>query len=198
MLKPARIDRGLSESPDAQRSSDTVRVWDRVVRSFHWSLVLSFGVAWFTAHSSGGVHHWAGYAAAGLISMRLVWGVLGTPYARFSQFVRDPKTVMRYLFSIIAGREARYIGHNPAGGMMVLALIATMAVTALTGWTMTTDTYFGVQWVEWMHSLAADGLLMLVLVHIGGVALASFRHRENLVQAMVTGRKRKAGSADVA
>ncbi len=197
MLKPARIDRGLSEYPDAQRS-DTVRVWDRVVRSFHWGLVLSFGVAWFTAHSSEGLHQWAGYAAAGLISMRLVWGVLGTPYARFSQFLRDPKTVMRYLFSIIAGREARYIGHNPAGGMMVLALIATMAMTALTGWMMTTDTYFGVQWVEWTHSLVAHGLLILVLVHIGGVALASFRHRENLVQAMVTGRKRKAESADVA
>ena len=197
MLKPARIDRCLSENSDAQRS-DTVRVWDRVVRSFHWGLVLSFGVAWFTAHSSEDLHQWAGYAAAGLISMRLVWGVLGTRYARFSQFLRDPKTVMRYLFSIMAGREARYIGHNPAGGMMVLALIATMAMTALTGWIMTTDTYFGVQWVEWTHSLAAHGLLILVLVHIGGVALASFRHRENLVHAMVTGRKRKAESADVA
>ena len=197
MLKPARIDRCLSENSDAHRS-DTVRVWDRVVRSFHWGLVLSFGVAWFTAHSSEDLHQWAGYAAAGLISMRLVWGVLGTRYARFSQFLRDPKTVMRYLFSIMAGREARYIGHNPAGGMMVLALIATMAMTALTGWIMTTDTYFGVQWVEWTHSLAAHGLLILVLVHIGGVALASFRHRENLVHAMVTGRKRKAESADVA
>ncbi|MER9371134.1 cytochrome b/b6 domain-containing protein [Mesorhizobium sp. M0491] len=175
-----------------------VRVWDRVVRSFHWALVLSFVTAWLTSHSSESIHHWAGYAAAGLVAMRLLWGVLGTPYARFSQFVHDPTTVLRYLSAILRGREARYIGHNPAGGAMVIALIAAMGSTALTGWLMTTDAYFGVSWVEAAHSLAAHGLLLLVLLHIGGVALASFRHRENLVRAMITGRKRKAEPADKA
>ena len=175
-----------------------VRVWDLVVRTFHWGLVLSFGVAWLTAHSSEDVHHWAGYVAACLVVMRLMWGAIGTRYARFSQFVRDPKTVMRYLCSVASGREARYIGHNPAGGAMVLTLMAAMAVAAVTGWMMTTGTYFGVPLVESTHSLVAQGLLILVLVHLGGVALASFRHREILDQAMVTGRKRKAGSTDVA
>lgn len=175
-----------------------VRVWDRAVRSFHWALVLSFVTAWLTSHSSEGIHHWAGYAAAALIGIRLLWGVLGTRYARFSQFVRDPATVARYLSAILSGREARYIGHNPAGGAMVIVLIAAMASTALTGWLMTTDAYFGVPWVEAAHSLAAHGLLFLVLLHIGGVALASFRHRENLVRAMITGRKRSAEPADIA
>ncbi|WP_421917436.1 cytochrome b/b6 domain-containing protein [Mesorhizobium sp.] len=175
-----------------------VRVWDLVVRSFHWALVLSFVTAWLTDHTSEEIHHWAGYAAAGLVTMRLLWGVIGTPYARFSQFVRGPATVLHYLGAILSGREARYLGHNPAGGAMVIVLIVAMGLTALTGWLMTTDAYFGVPWVETTHSLVAHGLLLLVFFHIGGVALASFRHRENLVRAMVTGRKRKAEQTDVA
>jgi cytochrome b len=198
MPKPAKTDRAVSAAADAQPSPETVRVWDRVVRSFHWALVLSFVIAWFTSHTSEDIHHWAGYAAAGLVTMRLLWGLIGTPYARFSQFVRDPATVLHYLGAILSGRETRYIGHNPAGGAMVIVLIGAMALTALTGWLMTTDAYFGEPWVEAAHSLAAHGLLLLVFLHIGGVALASFRHRENLVRAMVTGRKRKAEQADVA
>ena len=174
-----------------------MRVWDRVVRSFHWALVLSFATAWLTRRYSEEIHYLAGYAAGALVALRLVWGVLGPPYARFSQFVRGPATVLGYLSAMLGGREARYIGHNPAGGAMVVALIAMMSATALTGWLMTTDGYFGVPWVEAAHSLAAHGLLLLVLLHICGVALASFRHRENLVRAMITGRKRKAGQADV-
>lgn len=129
--------------------------------------------------------------------MRLLWGVLGTPYARFSQFVRHPKSVVQYLLATFRGREARYIGHNPAGGMMVLALFSFVAVTSFTGWMMTTDAYFGEDWVENVHGLSADGLLVLVFIHVGGVVLASVRHRENLVRAMITGRKRKAGAEDI-
>jgi cytochrome b len=198
MPKPAKIDPNVSIATDARASPEMVRVWDRVVRSFHWALVLSFVTAWLTSHSSEDIHHWAGYAAAALVAMRLLWGVLGTPYARFSQFVRDPATVLRYLSALLSGREARYIGHNPAGGAMVIVLIGAMGSTALTGWLMTTDAYFGVPWVEAAHSLAAHSLLLLVLFHMGGVALASFRHRENLVRAMITGRKRKAEPADIA
>lgn len=83
MPKPAKTDRSVSVATDAQPSQEMVRVWDRVVRSFHWALVLSFVTAWLTSHSSEDIHHWAGYAAAGLVAMRLLWGVLGTPYARF-------------------------------------------------------------------------------------------------------------------
>ncbi|MCW6512651.1 cytochrome b/b6 domain-containing protein [Lichenifustis flavocetrariae] len=173
------------------------RIWDPIVRLFHWSLVLSFSVAWFTPRSSEALHHWAGYAAAALILMRLLWGVVGTRYARFSQFVRDPATVARYLSDIVSGKEARYLGHNPAGGVMVMVLIAAMASTALTGWMMMTDAYFGVEWVESAHELAAHGLLVLVLLHLGGVVLASVRHRENLVGAMVSGRKHAAAFGDV-
>jgi cytochrome b len=198
MPKPAKTDQAMPAQAHAHPSRDVVRVWDRVVRGFHWALVLSFAIAWFTPQSAENIHHWAGYAAASLVAMRLVWGIVGTPYARFSQFVRHPATVLRYLLAIIKGSEARYIGHNPAGGAMVIVLMAMMVSVAVTGWMQTTDAYFGVSWVEDAHSLAAHGLLALVLVHIGGVALASLRHNENLVRAMITGRKRKAAPADIA
>ncbi len=198
MLKPARTDLAASVSLDARPPRPTTRVWDPFVRLFHWSLVLSFGVAWFSSHPAETLHHWAGYAAAALILMRLLWGMIGTRYARFSQFVRKPATVARYLSDVVSGKEARYVGHNPAGGVMVMALIAAMATTALTGWMMTTDAYFGVEWVEAAHSLVAHGLLMLVLLHLCGVVLASVRHHENLIGAMASGRKREAEPGDVA
>ena len=124
--------------------------------------------------------------------------MLGTPYARFSQFLRGPRISAHYLLDILAGREARFVGHNPAGGMMVLALLTAMVVTALTGWMMTTEMWFGVDWVESAHSISAHGLLLLIFMHLGGVALACIRHRENLVGAMITGRKRKPTVEDVA
>lgn len=174
-----------------------MRVWDIFVRLFHWSLATSFVVAWLTRHSSDDIHHLAGYAAAGLVALRVVWGVVGTHYARFNQFVHSPRTVLGYLRDIATGQEARYVGHNPAGGAMIVALLLAMSSTALTGWMMTTDQFWGVEWVSKTHERLADGLLILVLLHIAGVVLASMRHRENLVRAMLTGRKRAADAGDV-
>ena len=173
------------------------RVWDPVVRLFHWGLVASFAVAWLTTKASEAIHTWAGFAAAGLIGLRLIWGVMGTRYAVFSQFVRGPRTVLGYLRDIVSGREARHVGHNPAGGAMVLALLAGLIVTGLSGWMQTTDTWFGIAWVETVHSLAAHGVVALVMMHLAGVALASLRHNENLVWAMITGHKRSAAPDDV-
>ncbi len=175
-----------------------VRVWDPLVRIFHWSLVASFALAWFTSESRGELHQWAGYAAASLIFMRLLWGFIGTPYARFSHFVRSPKIVLKYLRAIILGNEVRHVGHNPAGGIMILALILAISATTFTGWLMTTDAYYGEDRVQILHSLCADGVLLLVFMHLGGVAFASLHHQENLVKAMITGRKRKAENSDVA
>ena len=197
MPKPARTERRLPMLAPRPGLAGT-RVWDPVVRLFHWSLVISFVVAWFTQEGDlGWVHEWAGYAAGALVGIRLLWGVVGTRHARFSQFVRRPATVLAYLRDIVTGREARYIGHNPAGGAMVIALLAAMAATAISGWMMTTDTWYGSDPVQTLHSLCAHGLLLLVLVHLGGVVLASRRHGENLVAAMVTGLKRPAGPRDV-
>ena len=194
MPKPARADPGASKTSDARQ---TVRVWDLFVRIFHWSLATSFVVAWFTSHSSEEVHHLAGYAAVALVTLRAIWGVVGTHYARFAQFARPPRTVLAYLSDITTGREARHIGHNPAGGAMILALLATMSLTALTGWMMTTDQFWGVEWVTKAHDWIAHGLLLLVFGHLAGVLVASLRHRENLVRAMLTGWKRAPEKGDV-
>lgn len=195
MPKLAKTEAMTAES---QTRPVLARVWDPFVRLFHWSLVTSFAVAWLTHEGDlGWVHQWAGYCAGALVLMRLLWGVVGTRYARFSQFVRHPSRVIGYLRDIATGREARYIGHNPAGGAMVVALMLGMLATAVTGWLMTTDRYYGIDWVQELHSLCAHGLLLLVFMHLGGVALASRRHGENLVLAMVTGRKRQPGAQDV-
>ena len=167
-----------------------VKVWDPLVRVFHWGLVLSFAVAWLSADDGRALHQWAGYAAGGLIALRLVWGLLGTRYARFRQFVRSPSAILRYLGDIVTGRESRYVGHNPAGGAMIIALLVTLGAVATTGWMMTTNQFYGYEWVEDVHEVLANALLWLVGLHIAGVVLASLRHRENLVLAMVTGSKR--------
>lgn len=176
----------------------TVQVWDPLVRIFHWSLVASFAFAWVTAEEWARPHEWAGYTAAALIGIRILWGLIGPKYARFSQFVRSPSVVIGYLRSAINGSERRYLGHNPAGGIMIVALILATAATALTGWMTTLPAYHGAEWVEEAHELMANLMLVMVVLHVAGVVLAGLRHRENLVRAMIVGRKRTPDAADIA
>jgi cytochrome b len=191
-------DAGAPAGAQAETSTRMARVWDLFVRAFHWSLVLSFAVAWVTAEDWSLLHYWAGYAAGGLIGLRLIWGLIGTRYARFAQFVRSPREVIAYLRDMAAGRERRYVGHNPAGGAMILALLVTMIATSVTGWMSTLDRFWGRAWVEEGHEAVATLMLVLVLLHIGGVIVASLRHRENLPKAMWTGFKRAPSGDDVA
>ena len=175
-----------------------IRVWDPLVRTLHWALALSFAVAWLSSEHSGRLHELAGYVAGGLVLARVAWGFFGPGYARFSQFVQPPAAVGEYLKSIAVGTERRFIGHNPAGGAMIVVLLAAMAATAATGWMLTTDAYRGSTTVQRLHSLLAHGVLILVAVHLAGVVLASFRHHENLARAMALGVKRAPGPRDVA
>jgi len=176
----------------------TIKVWDPLIRIFHWSLVASFAVAWLTADDIRQLHEWAGYLAAALVAFRVVLGLGGSHYARFRQFVRGPRETIGYAGDVARNREVRYIGHNPLGALMVLALLASMSALAFTGWLQTTDAYWGVAWVEEVHETLANVLLGLVALHVAGVVLASFRHGENLVRAMVTGHKPAAEQGDIA
>ena len=175
-----------------------IRVWDPLVRVFHWALVLSFVVAWLTSGSAETLHGLAGYVAGGLVLARVVWGFVGSRHARFSAFLRAPRAVADYLKAIVAGSERRYVGHNPAGGAMIVVLLAVMFAAATSGWLLTTEAFWGSLAMQRLHSILAHGLLLLVMAHLAGVVLASLRHHENLVRAMVTGDKRPAGPADVA
>lgn len=191
-------DAGGSAMPPAAKcpgGDSTVRVWDPVVRLFHWSLVAAFVVAWFTGDELKELHEAAGYTIAGLLVVRLIWGFVGTSHARFADFVYRPSTVVAYLVDTARLRAKRYLGHNPAGGMMVLALLLMLAVTAATGIMTTTDAFWGVGWVEEAHEFAANLTVVLVGLHLAGVLVASAEHRENLVRAMITGRKRSENSA---
>jgi cytochrome b len=171
-------------------NSERILVWDLPTRLFHWLLAASFAGAWLTAESERwrDVHVVLGYGFAGLIVFRLLWGFVGTRYARFSAFITGPGPVKRYLGSILAGRPEHHVGHNPAGGWAVLALLGLGLASALSGFA--TYNGFGGHWLEELHEGAASAMLALVLVHIGAVVLSSLIHRENLVRAMLTGFKR--------
>jgi cytochrome b len=168
----------------------TVKVWDPFVRVFHWSLATLFLVAYVTSDEIETVHIAAGYAVAGFIAARVAWGFIGPRHARFSSFVKPPREILAYLRDVALLRAPRFIGHNPAGGAMIIALLVMLSGTAITGYMMTTDALWGSQWVEDVHEALATLTVGLVVVHVLGVVISSFEHRENLVTSMVTGRKR--------
>lgn len=171
-------------------SPRTVRVWDPLVRIFHWSLVAAFVTAWATGDELQTVHEIAGYTIVGLLVFRVFWGLFGSTHARFTDFVHHPSVVVRHILDTARLRARRHIGHNPAGGAMILALLVMLSVICGTGILMTTDAFWGVEWVEEAHEISVNVTLLLVGLHIAGVLVASLAHGENLVAAMITGRKR--------
>lgn len=181
----------LAAAPSqTQPKPGTVKVWDLFVRIFHWSLVSLFALAWATGDEWESVHEAAGYAIAALITARIIWGFAGTRHARFSSFIFRPSTVLSFLRDSVFMRARRYIGHNPAGGAMVMALLVLLGVISASGYAMTTTMFWGIEWVEDLHKAAVNITLVLIVLHVAGVILASVEHKENLVRAMFTGRKR--------
>lgn len=203
-----------------------IKVWDPLVRFGHWALAAAFVVAWFSGEESLRTHVWAGYAVAAIVGIRIAWGFVGPRNARFRSFVRAPAATLAYLRDIATGRAKRYVGHNPAGGAMIAALLLCLVVTSVSGFAIyaieegagpmtglfQADAGSGrhdgdddddereggrqhgseraEEFWEELHELFANLTLALVVLHIAGVATASIAHRENLVRAMVTGRKR--------
>jgi cytochrome b len=164
-------------------------VWCPFVRIFHWSLVALFIVALATGDKIVRVHVAAGYTIAGLVAVRIVWGFVGPRYARFSDFVRPPAETLNYMRQAIRGHAPRYLGHNPAGGLMTLVLLGMIGAISGTGFMMTTDAVWGAEWIEDLHEGLVYVTLALIAVHVTGVTVTSLKHRENLVKAMITGWK---------
>ncbi|HKL55345.1 MAG: cytochrome b/b6 domain-containing protein [Roseovarius sp.] len=196
----------------------SVKVWDPLIRIGHWVLVVAFATTYLTEGEPEWLHSWAGYAIATVVALRILWGLAGPRRARFSEFVTGPGRVLRYLRDLVAGRAERHLGHSPAGGAMTVALLVALGVTAMSGMaTLAAEEGRGplagivaqgaqeyraeqegehegehegeAIWEE-IHEIAANLTLVLILLHLGGVVLASHAHRENLARAMVTGRKR--------
>lgn len=167
-----------------------IRVWDPFVRIFHWSLVGLFVLAFATGDEMEWLHLAAGYAIAALVLLRLIWGFVGSKHARFSDFVRTPHEMTAYARSVIRLRAPRYLGHNPAGGVMIIALLAMLIGISGTGLMMTMDAFWGAEWLEDLHEGLVFITLGLIALHVIGVIFSSIEHGENLVKAMITGRKR--------
>lgn len=169
-----------------------VKVWDPFVRVFHWTLVGSYAAAWVTAEELEGLHEQLGYFILALLGLRIIWGFIGSQHARFSDFVMGPKKVFAYLSDLAKGRPQHWLGHNPAGGWMVVALILMMGMIGLSGYMMGGDEHS--VWGE-LHEGLAEFSLFLVVLHVLGVFVSGLLHGENLVKAMFTGYKTK-GSQD--
>ncbi|MBP0593394.1 cytochrome b/b6 domain-containing protein [Paraburkholderia sp. LEh10] len=166
-----------------------ILVWDAPVRIFHWLFAACFAGAWLTAESENWrlVHVALGYTAGGLVIFRLVWGLVGTKYARFSSFVRGPAYVGRYLLGILRGHPQRHVGHNPAGAVVIVAMLALACALTMTGWATYND--IGGNWLDELHEGLASVMLALIGIHVTGVVVSSWLHRENLVGAMLSGHK---------
>ena len=197
--------------------SQEVHVWDPLLRMFHWMLLFGFSTAYLTQGEMFAglqerlddellqlVHVWAGYAIAGLLLFRLLWGFVGPIHARFSDFVCRPAEVLAYLRDVLTWRARRHLGHNPAGGAMIVTLLLSLTVTIASGVALYgADQGLGplaallaqsrdqtIDRIKEAHELAANGTLLLVVGHLIGVVWESLLHRENLVRAMINGRKR--------
>lgn len=167
-----------------------VKVWDPAVRIFHWTVVSGCLLNLFILQSNGTPHKIIGYIVAAALAIRIFWGFIGSGHARFSDFVPKPPAFIRYVSQVMRGEAPRYLGHNPAGAVMMLALMALLAATATTGWMLGLDAFWGASWLEALHGGLGDAILVFALVHAGAALFESWRHRENLVWSMVTGQKR--------
>jgi cytochrome b len=181
-------------------STGHILVWDIGVRLFHWLLVASFTTAYFSQTGSYNLHLYAGYSVLGLLAFRLIWGFVGSGHARFTSFLFKPAVVLRYLRDMIKLRPRRYLGHNPAGGVMIMFLLLCLLVISLSGIVLDAgenragplaDTslilYKGL--ARGVHIGFTNAVLALIVVHLLGVLYSSLVNRENLLRAMITGRK---------
>lgn len=202
-----------------------MKVWDIIVRLFHWLLVIAVITQLATAESSKNVHVTVGFFIIGLILLRIIWGLAGSKYARFKDFIYPPSEIFAYLTGLIKGRPKHYAGHNPAGGAMVCVLLLVLILTTLTGaLTYSTASHSHMAllpahtialaqadshhrqgdhrdedqdhenghdrfWKE-IHEALVGLLIFLIVLHIGGVIVSSWVHRENLILAMITGNKK--------
>ena len=176
-------------TPAATAPKPPVQVWDRFVRLFHWSLVTCVMLNEFILEAGETAHEWVGYAASALVAARIVWGFVGSRHARFSDFFPTPTRLIRHLRALLKGEHPEYVGHNPLGALMMLALMTLVLALGVTGWMQGTDAWFGEEWLMDLHELLADGLLIAAGLHAAAAIIMGRIERVRLVRAMITGKK---------
>ncbi|MFM4939026.1 cytochrome b/b6 domain-containing protein [Aeromonas enteropelogenes] len=166
------------------------RVWDPVIRVFHWLTVTLCLLNFFVLEEGSRNHRYVGYALGALLLIRLLWGLVGSYYARFGQWWPTPARVRAYLRQLLQGRHPYYLGHNPAGALMIWLLLLSLLGTIVTGWLTTWDAFWGEDWLEELHGVIANTLMAAVGVHAAVVILTDRLTRSDLLRAMVLGKKR--------
>jgi cytochrome b len=167
-----------------------IMVWDMPVRVFHWLLVICFAGAWLSSESErlAMIHYAFGYTACLLVLIRLIWGVIGTRYARFNQFLKSPKAVLGHFMAMLRGHPHHDVGHNPAGGLVMFALMLLILLIGLTGY-LSVKEFLG-DFASEAHEAVASLVLGLVIIHVIAAIGMSVFERQNLVRSMVTGKKK--------
>ena len=170
-------------------SVEKVEVWDVFVRVFHWALVSCIFINYFVMDDGEILHQWLGYTASALVCWRIVWGFVGSRYARFSDFFSTPAKIKKHLENLKAGRHDDYPGHNPVGALMMLALMALVLSLGVTGYMQVSDAFWGVEWVQELHEALASALIACAGLHALAAIVMGRIERTNLVRAMLTGVK---------
>lgn len=166
-----------------------LKVWDPFVRLFHWSLVIGFATNAVILDDDSKLHQWVGYVVVALVTMRIFWGLIGSKYARFSSFPPSIHVALEQVRNTLAGLRDIHVGHTPLGALMIYNLLASMLVIGASGYLMTTDLFWGVEWPEELHEVSVAWAEISVVLHIAAVVFESWRTRVNLPRAMVTGCK---------
>jgi len=177
-------------------------VWDVPTRLFHWSLVACFVIAWLTDEGDRwrAIHVFVGYLMLGLVAFRVIWGVAGSPFSRFSSFWFGPRAALDYALKVLGGHAPRYVGHNPAGSVAIYILLVMAVIVGITGvFVLGGDERHGLatavltfdqaRWAKKLHEAGAMLMLLVVLAHVTGVVVESRLHKENLAKSMVVGYK---------
>ncbi|APX24570.1 MAG: cytochrome B [Rhodobacteraceae bacterium] len=173
------------------------RIWDPLLRVFHWSLATFFVANAFFTDPEADLHHYVGYIIGGLIAFRLLWGFVGPHSARFASFLPNRDRVRTQLSDMATGRRRVHLMHTPLGALMIYNLLLTLAAIVATGYMMTTNAFWGVGWVEETHELLVDWAEISVLMHIAAVLHESRRTGVNLPGAMITGVKHVPDGANI-
>ena len=186
---------------DLREQIPHVRVWDAPTRLFHWTIVILVFVSWLSADQGFmTVHLCSGLALLALLLFRVGWGLVGSTTARFSDFLHPPRAVFGYFKGMRSGEKHVYAGHNPAGGLMVAAMILVLLAQAVTGLFANDGLHFSgplallvsddvSTWLTKLHGTIFNLILLLIWCHVVAIGFYLFVKRENLVKAMVTGRK---------